>query len=163
MIKHIGNTFLEELSNDEHIDTLNFNQYGIKTPTHVDIRSGLIYLSPVGMESDDNYRNLFVEYDNKTNWRKLMISILAENTKNTGLVYTIGGSVGIACYPETWDKSQVVQYVKYEEFNKIYFFGDKTEPNGNDYPLYNSPHVIGYSVDNPGDTLRFLKELFIKN
>lgn len=162
LIKRIGNIFLEELSNNEHIDALNFEQYGIKSPVHVDIRNGLIYLTPVGMESDDIYRNLFVEYDNNNNWRTYMINILSNSTSDTNLVYTIGGAVGIACYPETWNKAQVVPYVKSEGFTKIYFFGDKTDIFGNDYPLYISPHVIGYSVIDPNDTMMLLKDIFIK-
>lgn len=161
LIKRIGNIFLNEVSNDEYIDTLNFGQYGVKLPTHVDIRSGLIYLTPVGMESDDLYRNLFIEYDNNNSWRTHMINILSDSTSDTNLVYTIGGAVGIACYPETWNKAQVVPYVKSEGFKKIYFFGDKTDIFGNDYPLYISPHVISYSVIDPDDTMRLLEDIFI--
>lgn len=162
LIKRIGNTFLNELSNDEYIDTLNFGQYGVKLPTHVDIRSGLIYLTPIGIDSDDLYRNLFVEYDNNNNWRSHVINVLSNSTLDTDLIYTMGRSVEIACYPETWNKAQVVPYVKSEGFTKIYFFGDKTDIFGNDYPLYISPHVIGYSVSDPDDTMRLLEDIFIK-
>lgn len=162
LIKRIGNTFLNELSNDEYIDTLNYGQYGVKEPVHVDIRSGLIYLTPVGMESDDLYRNLFVEYDNYCGWRNRVLNILSNSTSDTNLVYTIGGAVGIACYPESWNKAQVVPYVKSEGFEKIYFFGDRTDISGNDYPLYSSPHVIGYSVIDPADTMKLLENIFIK-
>lgn len=160
LIKHIGNTFLSEITNNEYIDTLNLDQYGAKMPVHVDIRSGLIYLTPVGMESNELYRKLFVEYDKEHKWREHMLNILSNIPHDKDLVYTIGGEVGIACYPTSWNKAQILPYIKSEGFSKIYFFGDKTEPNGNDYPLYSSPQVIGYHVDDPIDTLKLLQAIF---
>lgn len=160
-IKHIGDTFLSLLVSDNYIDHLNCEQYGINIPIHVDIRSGLIYLTPVGMNSNDEYRKLFVEYDKHTKWRNSAIKILSEISSDSDLIYTIGGEVGIACYPKNWNKSQIIPYLKTEGFDKLYFFGDKTEPNGNDYPLYISPDVIGYSVKSPCNTEELLKKIFM--
>lgn len=139
---------------------MNYSQYELSVPLHVDIRSGLIYLSPVGLYSDNTFRNLFVEYDKKVNWRNHMIDVLKTTTFGANIEYTIGDAVGIACYPKSWDKFQVVPYIKFDNFDTIYFFGDKTEPNGNDYPLYKSQHVIGHSVKNPSDTINLINEIF---
>jgi len=46
--------------------------------------------------------------------------------------------------------------------NKFTFFGDKTMPGGNDYEIFHSPKLIGHSVTGPEDTIKQLKELFLK-
>ena len=46
---------------------------------------------------------------------------------------TVGGETGIDIYNKGADKSQIL-----DDFNnddKIYFFGDKVSPGGNDWPL----------------------------
>lgn len=45
-------------------------------------------------------------------------------------------------------------------FDEIHFFGDKTDPGGNDYEIFSHPTTIGHKVINPEDTRRQLKVLF---
>lgn len=61
-----------------------------------------------------------------------------------------------------WNKTFCLQYVK-DDFKEIHFFGDKTDLGGNDYEIYNSELTIGHSVKSYHDTLRILREEFLKN
>ncbi len=155
----ITNKFINTLMENKFILNLNFTQYKNKKGKFVDIRKGLIYLSPVGLLSTDEYRKQFLEYEIKNNWRNYMISELKKiNIPNLSIV--IGGSIGIAVYPCDWNKSQILEYVKQESDSKIYFFGDKTDIDGNDYPLYSHEDVIGFSVNSPDDTMKHINITF---
>lgn len=165
-ISILSNLYVTELNNNDFIKSLNENQYDHYSPgKYVDVRNGLIYFSPVGLYSDDYHRNQFMTYDNETKWRQYMIDKFYDLDNNgiNDLEFTFGGSIGIACYPKEWNKIQILPYVESEGYTKIYFFGDRTEKNGNDYHLYNSEKTIGYSVKNPDDTLLILKTIFINS
>jgi phosphomannomutase len=46
-----------------------------------------------------------------------------------------------------------------ERFEEIHFFGDKTEPGGNDHKIFTDPRTIGHAVTSPADTIRQLQQL----
>lgn len=157
-IQKIVDVFLNEIECNDYIKILNASQYEHSGGKYVDIRNGLIYLSSVGMEAGKYHRDVFIKYDSKIKWREYVMQVL--NNVTDKLTFTIGGDVGIACYPISWNKSQILPYVREKKFDNIYFFGDKTEKNGNDYPLYSSPEIIGFSVKSPEDTLNKIVNQF---
>ena len=46
------------------------------------------------------------------------------------------------------------------DYNRILFFGDKTEPGGNDYEIFNHDLTESYHVDNPEMTIGYLNSKF---
>ena len=74
------------------------------------------------------------------------------------LTFSIGGQISFDVFPNGWDKTYCLQYLK--EFDTIHFFGDKTYEGGNDYEIFNHPKTIGHTVTEPADTLKLLSELF---
>ena len=46
------------------------------------------------------------------------------------------------------------------KYDKVYFFGDKCDEDGNDYPLYCNENIIGYHVKDPENTLEILNNMF---
>jgi phosphomannomutase len=44
-------------------------------------------------------------------------------------------------------------------YEAIHFFGDKTEPGGNDFEVFQDKRVIGHSVKNPDETIAQIKAL----
>lgn len=48
----------------------------------------------------------------------------------------------------------------YFSFKEIHFFGDKTDPGGNDHEIFEDPRTIGHKVTDPSDTRRQLEALF---
>ena len=75
----------------------------------------------------------------------------------------IGGSTGITILPKEWNKSQVMSTVNTDNYEHVYFFGDKYEKDGNDYELltYNATNFTGVPVNTITDTIEFLKKTFM--
>ena len=58
-----------------------------------------------------------------------------------------GGQISIDIHPKGANKSQAKEWIlnRYDEEVKIIFFGDKTMPGGNDYPIakvLTEPHIV---------------------
>ena len=126
----------------------------------IDFRKGLIYVSPPGMQATDYERNIFIDRDKKLGLRNNLITQLRALDPDQVFEIAIGGAVGVAIYPKGWDKSQVIEHVKNEYPGQIYYFGDKTEPGGNDYPIYSHKLVQGVSVTDYFDTIKKLQAMF---
>ena len=134
----------------------------IYSGNQIDFRKGLIYISPTGMQATEFERNFFVELDKKKNLRKNLLEQLRLIDKNNMFEIVFGGSVGIAVYPNGWNKSQVIDYLKQINIcSDVFYFGDKTEPDGNDYPIYSHKDVHGISVENYHDTITKINEMFL--
>ena len=130
------------------------------TGNFVDLRSGIIYFSLIGMSASQEERKIFMELDSKNNYREKLIDILKSKAEeldiNTELDILEGGSVGIGIYPKEWDKEQVLEYLN--SYEEIYYFGDKYTEKGNDFRLLNNKRVIGVNVDTPEDTMKYLQK-----
>lgn len=122
----------------------------------IDRRFGLYYLSPVGMQGDDMERNDFIEKDRKYNIRRKIINSLKKIDVNDEFDIVLGGSTGLAVTIKGWNKSQILEHI---DDDCILFFGDKIEPDGNDYPLFSHPKVKGFGVKNYQDTISILNDL----
>lgn len=129
----------------------------------IDLRNGLIYISLIGLTANIDERVYFMDLDKKYNYRKELLQILNEKSKELNTSHQIsiteGGSVGIAIYPNEYDKTQVLDVITKEKYDEIHYFGDKYEPNGNDYNIITHKNVIGHCVNNPEDTIELLKKL----
>lgn len=134
----------------------------ILTGNFVDLRSGIIYISLIGMTATHEERTVFIELDRQHNYRKELIAILKATAQEIGIlddvVISEGGMVGIGLYPREYDKVQVVECVR-DAYDEIHYFGDKYETDGNDYHLLHHESVIGHNVDSVEDTLRELQKL----
>ena len=126
----------------------------------VDLRNGLIYISLVGMSATEEERINFIKEDSLKNHRFKLLEQLKQKAESLKIEDTIdivyGGSVGIAIYPKKWNKTQVLNIIDNKKYNKIYFFGDKYEKDGNDYELISHPYVIGIPVNNVNHTYNIL-------
>eukprot|EP00734_Pompholyxophrys_sp_LG126_P000249 Pompholyxophrys_sp_v1_NODE_69_length_2496_cov_1.709136.p2 type:complete len:240 gc:universal NODE_69_length_2496_cov_1.709136:880-1599(+) len=122
----------------------------------IDLRNGLVYVSMIGMDANDEERNMFVKKDEECGHRKKLIELMSAEC-GMGIKVVEGGSVGIAIYPTEWDKIQVMDVL--HQYNTVHYFGDKYTETGNDYFLLNHPKVIGHCVDTPNDTLAILREM----
>lgn len=159
-INQLVKTCLKYISDMDYLVSGNF----------IDLRNGLIYVSLVGMVATDDERANFINLDSIYGYRSELISILKSQAVELGIADKIdiclGGSVGIAIYPAKWNKVQVLNWINYEEYDAVYYFGDKYLPDGNDYELINHSNIIGYPVDTLEQTMDILNKLynqFIKN
>ena len=133
----------------------------VKRGTFVEFRNGMINLCPVGRSCSQVEREQFYQFDKEHNIRVNMVKHLQEELKELNLTFSIGGQISIDVFPEGWDKTYCLQFIE-DKYDKIYFFGDKTYPGGNDYEIYSDSRVIGNTVKNPEDTIQQLEKLILE-
>ena len=110
---------------------LQASPFPFRTGNHIEERTGTINFSIVGRNCNLQQRRRYIKHDLQNKERE---SISLEiNMKFPDITATVGGETGIDIYRKGGDKSQIL-----DDFNnddKIYFFGDKVSPGGNDWPL----------------------------
>jgi phosphomannomutase len=120
----------------------------------VDRRSGLVYISLIGMTADEEERRHFIELDRECNYITRLLHELTSDCPS-GIDIVKGGSVGIAIYPTEWDKEQVLDFFP-DTSDEIHYFGDRYQLGGNDYRILHHPRVVGHPTDSPTETLQLL-------
>jgi phosphomannomutase len=133
-----------------------------KRGNFIELRNGMINISPIGRSCSQIEREKFYEFDKENHIREKMIRNLKyelNDVNNLNLTFSIGGQISIDIFPKGWDKTYCLQFVE-DKYESIYFFGDKTDTGGNDHEIYNDSRVKGYSVKSYEDTIKFLNELF---
>lgn len=132
----------------------------------IDLRTGIIYVSLIGLNAIDEERNYFKDLDKQFNYRKRLLDILQNKALELNIYNKIhivyGGSVGIAIYPSEHDKKQIMNHINHNDYSEIHYFGDKYLQDGNDYLLLHHEFVIGHKVYNVSDTYKILKNLLNK-
>lgn len=135
----------------------------VKRGNFIELRNGLINISPIGRSCSQTEREQFFEYDQKHNVRERMVQVLRQQFDGTDIEmdFSIGGQISIDCFPKGWDKRFCLQFIR-NKFDRIYFFGDKTFPGGNDYEIFQDPLTTSYSVQSPEQTKQILTDLFFQ-
>ena len=140
----------------------------VKTGTFIESRTGMINVSPVGRNCSQKQREQFFEIDKTNKYREDLIKFLKDkwiNLQNNSerevpnLSFSIGGQISVDIFPEGWDKTYCLQFIK-DKYDRILFFGDKTSEGGNDYEIFSNPLTEAYTVESPEDTIKILNELF---
>lgn len=135
----------------------------VKRGNFIEFRTGLINICPVGRSCSQAEREQFDQYDNEHKVRETFVKELNKkfgpgSEEPIDLVYSIGGQISFDAFPRGWDKTFCLNYIDTDR-TKIYFFGDKTQPGGNDHEIFSDSRTLGYTVKNPSDTLNQLKAL----
>ncbi|KAJ8098831.1 eukaryotic phosphomannomutase [Lipomyces tetrasporus] len=129
--------------------------------TFIEFRNGMINVSPIGRNASTQERLDYQKFDLEHRIREKMVIALKEAFPDYGLTYSIGGQISFDVFPTGWDKTYCLQHVEKDGYKTIHFFGDKTFQGGNDYEIYTDPRTIGHAVNNPDDTMRVIKEVFL--
>lgn len=161
----LGVTRLEEVLDINEIEKIKTFVYDyvamlnipVKRSIFIEIRSGMMNISPIGRDCTDEERVEFNIYDTKHRVRERMIEKMKQTFPYLHLEYVIGGMISFDVYPSGWDKTFCLRYIHH--FNEIVFFGDKTEPGGNDYALFMHPKVLAMAVKHWRETRSILKTL----
>jgi phosphomannomutase len=128
----------------------------IKRGSFVEVRTGLINVSPIGRGCTNEERDEFELFDKTAGVRDGMIQEL--KMKFPDLCYAVGGQISFDVTPRGWDKTFCLRYL--DEYTKVIFFGDRTYPGGNDYEISTSKGVFkSYTVDGPDMTRHIVEEL----
>ncbi|CAD8173861.1 unnamed protein product [Paramecium pentaurelia] len=158
--KFVGENHLQQFINFTLLQ-LSQIQLPIKRGTFIEYRNGMINISPIGRNCSQQERDDFEQYDHQHQIRKQLIEKLENEFKELNFKYSIGGQISFDVFPKGWDKTYCLQFL--DEFEKVYFFGDKTFEGGNDHEIYIHERTIGQQVNNPQETIKYLNELFFKN
>jgi len=138
------------------------SKFVLRTGLHFEHRPGMCNFSIVGRNATLGERKLYVKYDEETNERNKIARMLVERFKYIDAV--VGGETGIDIFPRGKDKAQVLSWIKEEQ---IFFFGDRCEPGGNDYPIANilkrKPGNKVYHVSDWRDTRLILLDSRLTN
>jgi len=134
----------------------------IKRGTFFEFRSGMFNISPIGRNCSRAERNDYEVFDLENKVRETMVAKMKEEFKDLNLQFSIGGQISFDVFPQGWDKTYCLNYIKAEDFDEIHFFGDKTFEGGNDYEIFTSDRTIGHTVTSPDDTKAQCTELFMK-
>uniref|UniRef100_A0A0K0DZ22 Phosphomannomutase n=1 Tax=Strongyloides stercoralis TaxID=6248 RepID=A0A0K0DZ22_STRER len=129
-----------------------------KRGNFVELRNGMINISPIGRSCSQEERDEFFLYDQEHNVRRMIVEKLKEKFTEYELDFVIGGQISIDVFPLGWDKRYCLKYIE-GEFENIHFFGDKTMPGGNDYAIFNDNRTIGHTVNGPEDTIKQVKDI----
>lgn len=160
-------SFKNYLGSDRFDKLVTFSQQYIdklklpfKTSNFVEIRNGMINISPCGRNCSTEQRNLFESYDKLFNVRQTMINFLKDMFCEYNLTFSIGGQISFDVFPQGWNKTYCLDYLS--DYKEIHFFGDKTDIGGNDHEIYNDNRVIGHKVTSPDDTIKQITNLMGK-
>ncbi|KAI1504387.1 eukaryotic phosphomannomutase [Biscogniauxia marginata] len=169
-----SNSFIKWLGEDRYKELVNWVLHyvadldiPVKRGTFVEFRNGMVNISPVGRNASTQERRDFEQYDKQHKIRETMVAKLREKFGHLGLTFSIGGQISFDVFPTGWDKTYCLRHLEDEarkpggiSYTTIHFFGDKTNPGGNDYEIYVDPRTTGHAVSGPEETLRIIKELF---
>ena len=92
-----------------------------------------------------------------------MVEAMRKEFEDLNLTYSIGGQISFDVFPQGWDKTYCLNFVKSEDFDEIHFFGDKTFEGGNDYEIFVDERTIGHTVTSPDDTKEQCTKLFLSS
>jgi len=146
-----------KLSEDAHAwlsEQLIKSNFVLRTGLHFEHRPGMCNFSVVGRNATLGERKLYVEWDNSQKERDRIASSFCKFFPD--LEAKVGGETGIDIFPKGGDKSQIKN--DFNENDKLYFFGDRMDPDGNDYSL---SKVVDASWPVRGwtETMSYLEEL----
>lgn len=116
---------------DVFVDCLAESKFPIRTGTNIDIRPGLVNFSIIGRGCTKEQRLSYIVWDKEIGER----SKIAEKLRLIFPEYDVqvAGETGIDITLKGKDKSQIIR--DFDSNDKLWFFGDKMEPDGNDYTL----------------------------
>lgn len=103
------------------------NKYG----RNFEQRIGMLNFSVVGREAIGEQRTEYYEWDKINNERKYLAAEI--NRRWPELQASVGGETGIDIFPKGRDKAQIL--VWFPTNSEFLFFGDRMDPDGNDFTL----------------------------
>jgi len=131
----------------------------VKRSTFVEFRVGMLNISPIGRNCSQQERCDYEKYDLEHGIRSRFVSVLKEKFADYNLTFSIGGQISFDVFPNGWDKTYCLPFLKKDGFEEIHFFGDKTFKGGNDYEIFSHDATVGHTVTSPEDTIRQVTEI----
>lgn len=143
----------------DHRMRLSLGGMYIRMPREIiDFRGPSINWCPIGRDANDNARKRFIGLDHAFDLRKNFLQQMKTRPLfHSKTVIKLGGQTSFDIYPQGWDKSYVFE--SFQDFERIYFIGDRCEPMGNDYEGFIKAGDYGIQTDGPESTSRILSKI----
>ena len=129
----------------------------------IDYRGSTLNWCPIGRQASNADRASWVLWD-KHGWiRNKWLMTIREELQESGLenvVVKIGGDTSFDIYPEGWDKTYA--FKNFENYDNIYFVGDRCGPNGNDKEAYNLAGKLGFNTTGPEKTIEIINQIIVE-
>ena len=132
------------------------------TGNFIDCRGSMINWCPIGRNATNDDRKKWVALDQKHNIRNNFIDCYFRAPIYESVEVKLGGSTSFDIFPKGWDKTYWLKFVE-NDFDKIYFYGDRTMEGGNDYEIFMDNRTESFTVTGPEDTLNKINEFITNN
>ena len=142
----------------ELLKKIDTSEWKEKCGNHLEERVGLVNFSVIGRNCSQEKREEYYEWDKKNLERMKICKSIMNQFPN--IEASIGGQISIDIYAKGKNKAQVLDDIH----DPIYFFGDKMDEGGNDYPIADRlmkerKDYKLFKVNSPTDTWNLLKNL----
>ena len=110
-----------------------------------DYRGSMVNWCPIGRNASREERDEFIKYDKETGFRDRFLSSLRYKLGlrcPNKIEVKLGGDTSFDIFPVGWDKTYALQHFKDKT---CWFVGDRCQPNGNDYEIYEALKEKGRS------------------
>ena len=150
---------IHDIKSADHRMRLSLGGQYIRVPDQIiECRGSAINWCPIGRDASPNMRKRFIGLDHAFNLRlNFLKQMKTRPLFHSRTVIKLGGETSFDIYPAGWDKSYV--FKNFQDFDRIYFIGDKCEPMGNDYEGFIKAGDYGIQTDGPESTIRILSQI----
>lgn len=130
------------------------------TGNFISYRGSTVNWCPIGRNADDADREEWCLWDSRQKIRQNWLNIARQGLDNADLehvVIKLGGDTSFDIYPEGWDKT--FAFKQFEDYDEIFFVGDRCGPYGNDKEAYELAGELGYITAGPDQTVDIIREI----
>jgi phosphomannomutase len=134
------------------------SKWNIKFGNHFEQRVGLVNFSIIGRNCNQKNREEYYKWDQVEKERIKICESLMH--KFPHIEASVGGQISIDIHKKGKNKAQIIDDI----IGEVYFFGDKMDKGGNDYPIANRlisekrKHRL-FKVNNPSETWDILQKI----
>ena len=127
------------------------------------MRGSVLNWCPIGRNALPEDREKWIELDKKRFVREWFVNDFKNEYDSNKVTIKLGGETSFDIYPKGWNKTFPLDKAPFEEYQKIYFAGDRCEPTGNDIELYstlkNKINCDAFHVKNPKHTIEIINKI----
>lgn len=128
----------------------------------VSFRESMVNWCMIGRDASNDMRKKFEDIEKSYSIRKNLKRMLDSNLKTANIdnIHTaLGGSTSIDIFPVGWDKTYCLNHVRKQNFDRVYFVGDKCQPGQNDREIYVHPETISFESSGPSNTIEIIRSI----
>ena len=164
MESHLGVKEYRTLMQELIYSQVDMASEGVPLTGHfINCRGSLVNWCPIGRNANADQRQEFIEIDNERKIRSRVITELKVMLKQKGLSNKVtlkfGGDTSFDIYPRGWDKTYGLRHFAGWD---VWFVGDRCEPEGNDYEIFQACTGQSYVSNGPTHTKEIINDIITR-